>query len=308
MSRKKAKTIQLLLEDGNLKGLISIADSSWNSGELYSAPRETVDDLVSSDACNKYGVYLLLSDDMVYVGQAKDLSRRIKQHLIGKDWWDRVVVLTTSDDSLNRSDIDYLEASLISKASNNNKLDCDNKNKGNDPKVSKFRKVELEQYLDEALFLIELVGINVFEEVSGKRKKAGKIEIKQTSSLTGGQIEIRAKREAKELLEENGIILSTKYNYGKLQEARGEYWLNPRVEKVEEDWEVVLNNQIEGKLIYISVPANSFEITEKGKGGLVTRKDKPYYIDLNINAETYVDRVSKCRFEKYIKKIIKYKE
>ena len=56
MKNARAKTINLLLYEGSLKGVISIADSSWNSGELFSAPRESVDDLISSEACNKYGV------------------------------------------------------------------------------------------------------------------------------------------------------------------------------------------------------------------------------------------------------------
>ena len=34
-----------------------------------------------------FGVCLLLSEDMVYVGPSSDLSKRIKQHIIGKDWW-----------------------------------------------------------------------------------------------------------------------------------------------------------------------------------------------------------------------------
>ena len=79
----KAKTINLLLNDGSLNGVISMEDSSWNKGELYSAPRESVEALISTDACSRYGVYLLLSEDMVYVGQASDLAKRIKQHIIG---------------------------------------------------------------------------------------------------------------------------------------------------------------------------------------------------------------------------------
>lgn len=74
----KAKTINLLLNDGSLNGVISMEDSNWNKGELYSAPRESVEDLISSDACSRYGVYLLLSEDMVYIGQASDLAKRIK--------------------------------------------------------------------------------------------------------------------------------------------------------------------------------------------------------------------------------------
>ena len=50
MANAKAKTISLLLEDGTLKGVMCIEDSSWNSGELYSAPRESINELMSSEA------------------------------------------------------------------------------------------------------------------------------------------------------------------------------------------------------------------------------------------------------------------
>ena len=123
----QAKTINLLLYSGNLDGVISIEDSSWNSGELYSAPRESVSDLLKTDACNKYGVYLLFSQAMVYVGQSFDLSKRLNQHMSGKDWWESAVILTTKDDSLTHSDIDYLENILIEKAFSIKRLDCDNK-------------------------------------------------------------------------------------------------------------------------------------------------------------------------------------
>jgi len=183
MSNAKAKTIQLLLYDGTLNGVINIADSAWNPGEMYASPRNAVNELVSLD---KYGVYLLLSDDRVYVGQAQDLERRIKQHLAGKDWWERVVLLTTKDDSFTRSDIDYLESVLISKAEKTQSLDSDNKNKGNNPKVDKFRKVNLDQYLDEALFLMELIGITVFgperKKSTGRRRKQT-ITISSTTKL-----------------------------------------------------------------------------------------------------------------------------
>lgn len=173
----KAKTIQLLLYDGTLSGVINIADSAWNPGEMYASPRESVNDLVSLD---KYGVYLLLSNDRVYVGQASDLERRIKQHLAGKDWWERVVLLTTQDDSFTRTDIDYLESVLIAKADQAQSLDSDNKNKGNNPKVDKFRKVTLDQYLDEALFLMELIGITVFGD---SKKKASVRKKKPTITI-----------------------------------------------------------------------------------------------------------------------------
>ena len=105
MGSQKSKTVKLLLEDGTLKGVMNIMDSSWNPGEMYSAPRESVDDLLSTDACKKFGVYMLLSDEKVYVGQSMDLAKRVSQHVYKKEWWERVIILTTTDDSLNRADI-----------------------------------------------------------------------------------------------------------------------------------------------------------------------------------------------------------
>ena len=112
----QAKIINMLLYDGTLGGVIRIEDSSWNAGELFSAPRNSVSDLLATGACNKYGVYLLLSVNMVYVGQSSDLAKRINQHVAKKEWWESVIILTTKDDSLNHSDIDYLENVLIDKA------------------------------------------------------------------------------------------------------------------------------------------------------------------------------------------------
>lgn len=297
MGNPKAKTVKLLLEDGTLKGVMSIVDSNWNPGEMYAAPRESIDSLISSDACNKFGVYLLLSENKVYVGQSSDLAKRVKQHLAGKDWWERVLILTTADDSLNRSDIDYLEYYLIRKANESNRLDSDNKSKGNTPKVDKFRKPELEQYLEEALFLMELIGINVF---SGRSKKVSKSDSLAEIPVTSSATVIQKKKQAIEFLEKTGVVLSNNVNYASRQDNREEFWINPKEEVVTVDWELILNNQFTGELIYLKIPANTFAISKKeNDGGLCLRNDKPC-IDLNINAESFLDRRSQCDFSKYI--------
>lgn len=179
----QAKIINMLLYDGTLGGVIRIEDSNWNAGELFSAPRESVSDLLKTGACNKYGVYLLLSSDMVYVGQSSDLAKRLSQHIAGKDWWDSAIILTTKDDSLNHSDIDFLENVLIDKAFAIKKLDCDNKKSGNPPKVDIFRKVFLGQYLDEALFLMQLIGVKVFSETKTTSKKKKKASVKPAINI-----------------------------------------------------------------------------------------------------------------------------
>lgn len=173
----KTKTIKMLLYSGSINGVINISNSAWESGKMYAAPRDSIEDLVSRADCKKYGVYLLLSEQLVYVGQARDLERRTRQHLADKDWWSQVILMTTKDDSFNASDIDYLESRLIDLATAAGKSDTDNKKRGNPQKVDEFRQAELEQYLEEAIFILELIGIKVFKKdqntnrrISGKRK------------------------------------------------------------------------------------------------------------------------------------------
>lgn len=110
----------------------------------------------------------------MYVGQAIDLERRTKQHLADKDWWTQVVLMTTKDDSFNASDIDYLESRLIELAGTAATFDSDNKKRGNPQKVDEFRQAELEQYLEEALFLLELIGVRVFKGEKRNANKANK--------------------------------------------------------------------------------------------------------------------------------------
>ena len=303
----KAKTINLLLNDGSLKGVISMEDSSWNKGELYSAPRESVDDLLSTDACSRYGVYLLLSEDMVYIGQASDLAKRIKQHIIGKSWWERVVILTTSDDSLNRADLDYIESFLIAKAGSVGKLDCDNKNAGNKQKLSRFREVEIQQYIEEALFLLELIGIGVFTETTQKHNsRKGKQLISAVVNSTKNQREIREKKEALLFLEANGITVGKQRNYAKRSDTRAEFWINPQRTVVNSDWHLILNDQYACELTVLFIPANSFVIQTDKADGLVVRNDRPERIELKISTETLVDRTSKQDFSKYEMARIKY--
>ena len=303
MSSAKAKTINLLLYDGNLSGVISIEDSSWNSGELYSAPRGSVDELLKTDACSKYGVYLLLSKDMVYVGQASDLKKRINQHKVGKDWWESVVILTTKGDDLNHSDIDSLEAALIDKAYKIGRLDIDNKNKGNPKKVGKFREVFLGQYLDEALFLMQLIGITVFTEKS----TTSEIHINTIDTKTRLALGKRSKAEAIAFLNKNGIMVDKKTTYA-VKNEKGEFWANPQRKLLSTDWWLILNDNEKMELVILNIPKESLKVDQEHCGnGLYVRSDKTNLLDLNINTDTFVDRKSGMNLSEYLVKKISYK-
>lgn len=301
----RLKVMKLLLQDGTLEGLLTVEDSSWNNGTLLSCPRDNIESLLSQNEVNRYGVYLLLSESKVYVGQSTQLKQRIEQHILGKDWWQRVIVLTTKTDSLNKSDIDYLESVLIEKSVICGTLDSENKNKGNKQKVDKFRKAELDEYLDEALFILELIGVTVFSKV--KTKKQNTI-IPSIKAIPAEELEIRCKSEVLSFLKSNGIIIKTKYvSYAKLQDKTDCFWNNARAEETGKDWTLVLNNQMKKTIYVLEIPANSFEFSESPESGKIClRKDKQYYMDLNIDAKKFIDKKSSIDFSKFIVNKIRY--
>ena len=248
----------------------------------------------------KYGVYLLLSTNKVYIGQSSDLAKRITQHTIGKDWWESVVILTTKDDSLTHSDIDYLESVLIDKAFKINRLDCDNKNKGNNPKVTKFQKVVLEQYLEEALFLMKLIGITVFSD-----KQTGTL-INTIDTKTKLAIGTRAKKDAVSFLQEKGMPVGKKVTYAVGQAGKDEFWANPQKELLNQEWWLILNNTTTMELLVLKVPKKTLVAKTDKTDGLQVRSDKPELLDLNINMNTLRDRKSNVDFAPFVVKRIEY--
>ena len=301
----RLKVMKLLLQDGTLEGLLTVEDSSWNNGTFLSCPRENIKNLLEQDEVNRYGVYLLLSDSKVYVGQSTQLKQRIEQHILGKDWWQRVIVLTTKTDSLNKSDIDYLESVLIEKSIICGTFDSENKNKGNKQKVDKFRKAELDEFLDEALFILELIGITVFSKTPTKKQAT---IIPTIKAIPTEEIEMRNKSEIISFLKSNGIALATKYvSYAKRQDKSDYFWNNARVDEAENGWTLILNNQVRKEIYVLEIPAHSFEFSDVPENGKIClRRDKQYYMDLNISAKTFVDKKSSIDFSKFIKHKITY--
>ena len=305
MSKAKAKTIKLLLYEGDLSGVIKLEDASWTySGILYSAPRDSVEKLFSTDACKRFGVYLLISQNRVYVGQSSDLSKRISQHLTGKDWWTSVVILTSSSDKLTATGIDYLEATLIEKSSCIKSLDCDNKNKGNPINVGDFEKVELDQYLEDALFYMELIGITIFNE----NATHSNVLINAMDIATRLSLGKRERTAAIDYLRQKKVKLPTNkdINYASKQPDKKEYWINPSIKQLEKEWTLILNNTITRELLVLRIPAKTIHLQDSTGKGLFVRTDKPNLVSIKLDLETLVDKQSSTDFSPFVEERVSY--
>lgn len=281
-----------------MNSLVTIEDETWPIGILFSCPREKIDNLLAQKESEFFGVYLLLSYNMVYVGQSKNLRQRTKQHLIDKDWWESVVLITTKDDSLNSSDIDYIESYLIQKSREAGTCDSDNKQAGNKEKVDRYRKIFLESFIENSLFLLNFIGIKVFQKNKEHKKE---LEIKTISETTQKEIQTRHKREIVDFIKSKGIDMNCYFSYCHLLSEKHLYYLNPLTEGLKKDMILILHNQDNHEINLLRFPANTFSEED-----LVLRKDKPIYIDVQIDSRTLKEKKSGKDFSKFLWKTIKY--
>ncbi len=107
------KVITLYLIDADPTGRIAAELMNW-TGKLYKIPRTLLTASASREDLEQAGVYLLIGRNElepdkphVYVGEAEEVYKRIKQHA-AKDFWNEVVICISKDENLNKAHIKYL--------------------------------------------------------------------------------------------------------------------------------------------------------------------------------------------------------
>lgn len=213
-------------------------------------------------------------------------------------------MLTTTDDSFDHTAIDYVESVLIEMSVKAGTLDSENKNKGNKPKVDPFKKAVLDEYIEEALFILELIGVDVFS--NKKKASASGIEIVPPSP-TPEQLDLRQKSEVINYVKSKGFKLRKYVTYAKRQTNKNVFWNNGQVSALRDNWSFILNDQFK-KIVYVlDIPKNAFQSTnQSAQNYIFVRKDKTYYMDLNLDADTLRDKRSGADFSPYIAAKLSY--
>lgn len=123
-SQVQGRSIRMFLVDGTPSGLITAEIMNW-TGHALSGPRSKLAELVKRSESGRTGVYFLIGTDpensarpLVYIGESDDVGKRLKQHNQpegkgGKDFWEKVCLITSKDQNLTKAHIRYLESQLI---------------------------------------------------------------------------------------------------------------------------------------------------------------------------------------------------
>ena len=188
---KFGKTIKLFLIDGEPNGRMTCELSNW-TGKAYKIPRIKIKDCVDRPDLSNPGVYLLFGKDetgkdLLYVGEAESVFKRLTQHLTQKDFWNEAIIFISKDENLNKAHIKYLENRLHEIAKKVNRYQVENNSTPTQSSIAESDRAEMEEFIANIKILINTLGHKVFEE---------KREIKTTQQAEKDTFYIKAARGA----------------------------------------------------------------------------------------------------------------
>ncbi len=294
---ERGRGINLFFKDGRYDSLMQIKSTLWK-GLIYIVHRSDINKMLNLDELNRFGVYILLSDTQIYAGEASDLKNRIKQHDKAKDWWERAVLITTTDDSFDQTDINYLEASIISIVKEQSHLKCENKQTGNKKKLDEMKKAELDPFLEEALSIMEVLGvlkINAKSAIEERDNIIGKLKYGNGAKSAAIQY---LKEKAYPFHDEYEVNYSARQKETENSTYKNECWVNPNPNRLNSDWYLILNDMERRKLHVFRIPHGSLHLETADEKGFKLRPDTGN-IDMFINLTTFKERRSGINLSEY---------
>ena len=163
--------IRVFLADGTPQGLRIVERLGW-TGVALAFARADYTSVRGRSEIARTGVYILLGADpqggrptRAYVGEGDSVRVRLDQHHRDKDFWTDAIVLTTTDDSLNKAQVRYLESQLLALAREANAAALENSTSPEPTWLSEPDQAVMDSYLDYGLTLLPLLGVEVFEPV-----------------------------------------------------------------------------------------------------------------------------------------------
>ncbi len=163
----RGKHIELFLVEGVPGGITTAEIAGW-TGHVLSGPRSDLGDVLKRPEPKRNGAYLLLGDDEAavggvrcYIGRTENFINRFRDHSAKKEFWDRVIIITSKDDSFTEGHWGYLEWRLVELARQADRVTLEN---GNDPqgrKLSEAQISDMEAFLEQLRIVLPVLGVNV---------------------------------------------------------------------------------------------------------------------------------------------------
>jgi len=162
----RGKHIELFLVEGVPGGIITAEIAGW-TGHVLAGPRSDLGDVLKRPEARRNGAYLLLGDDeealggvRCYIGRTEDFINRFRDHSAKKEFWDRVVLITSKDDSFTEGHWGYLEWRLVELAKQAARVTLANGNNPQGRRLSEAQVSDMEAFLEQLQIVLPVLGVN----------------------------------------------------------------------------------------------------------------------------------------------------
>lgn len=205
-----ATTIYTYLHNDDLNGsrIVSMDDCMC---KLYNIMRDDSDFMKDFEReLQSPALYILINKDSskAYIGETDDFIKRINQHLIKKEFWSEVMVfLATNEDTLSKTEVQYLEYLALEKAKQVKSYDLsENTQSGKIPHMNVMQKGKTDKFFKYVQFLAKFVGCDIFEpkpsvilktSLTSAKPKVVPVPISLTSEDLKGSIKLSLNGEGK---------------------------------------------------------------------------------------------------------------
>ena len=160
-----ATTLELFFIDGKPDGMLTAQVFGW-TGHILVAPRIRLADALKRTESSYTGVYILLGEQedeqSAYIGEGENIANRIKSHDAKKDWWTRVVLITSAANNLHKAHVQYLEARLVSEGIKAANKKLQNSTNPTLPSLSEAAQANMESFIDQLLMILPAIRVDLF--------------------------------------------------------------------------------------------------------------------------------------------------
>lgn len=162
-----ATTIYTYLHNDDLNGsrIVSMDDCMC---KLYNIMRDDADFMKDFEKdLQSPALYILINNELsrAYIGETDDFIKRISQHISKKGFWEEVMVFLGNEDTLSKTEVQYLEYLALEKAKQVGSYDLsENTQSGKIPHMNVMQKGKTDKFFKYVQFLAKFVGCDIFEK------------------------------------------------------------------------------------------------------------------------------------------------
>ncbi|MGE7865934.1 GIY-YIG nuclease family protein [Bacillus paramycoides] len=188
----RAKTIQIFLPDGSPRS-IRIAEITSRIVKVVLIPRNKLEEAMNREELQNVGIYFLFgfsdekAKDLVYIGEAENCLRRLKQHNAKKDFWNVALAVVSKTNSFTKSHVKYLEHFAYKKAKEIGRYEIENDVVPTESFITESMEADLMDDFESIKILLGTLGYPLFEEVHGVSPKQGVLICKGKDAYATGE-------------------------------------------------------------------------------------------------------------------------